>query len=66
MVGFEYEDPITSTGGGSDTNIFNLNGIDSVVLATGMSKVHTTNEFIKVEQLERTAELLYRLMTTAN
>ena len=31
-----------------------------------MSKVHTTNEFIKVEQLERTAELLYRLMTTAN
>ena len=57
---------ITSTGGGSDTNIFNLNGIDSVVLATGMSKVHTTNEFIEVEQLERTAELLYRLMTTAN
>ena len=39
---------ITSTGGGSDTNIFNLNGIDSVVLATGMSKVHTTNEFAVV------------------
>lgn len=60
------EPTITSTGGGSDTNIFNLNGIESVVLATGMTKVHTNDEYIKIEQLELTAELLYRLMTTAN
>ncbi|WMJ82775.1 M20/M25/M40 family metallo-hydrolase [Oscillospiraceae bacterium LTW-04] len=54
---------VGSTGGGSDVNIFNLNGIDAVVLATGMSKVHTTNEFIEVRQLELTAEMMYRLMT---
>lgn len=57
------EPVVGSTGGGSDVNIFNLNGIDAVVLATGMSKVHTTNEFIEVEQLELTAEMMYRLMT---
>lgn len=58
------EPVVTSTGGGSDVNIFNLNGIDSVVLGTGMSKVHTTNEFIEVKQLELTAEMIYRLITT--
>ena len=57
---------IGSTGGGSDVNIFNLNGIDAVVLATGMSKVHTTDEFIAVRQLELTAEMMYRLMTAAH
>lgn len=58
------EPVIGSTGGGSDVNIFNLNGIESVVLGTGMSKVHTTDEFIKVRQLELTAEMMYRLMLT--
>lgn len=58
------EPVVGSTGGGSDVNIFNLNGIDAVVLATGMSKVHTTDEFIEVKQLELTAEMMYRLMTT--
>lgn len=56
---------VGSTGGGSDVNIFNLNGIDSVVLATGMSKVHTTDEYIEVRQLELTAEMMYRLMAAA-
>ncbi|MFV0497225.1 MAG: M20/M25/M40 family metallo-hydrolase [Candidatus Fimivivens sp.] len=54
---------VGSTGGGSDVNIFNLNGIDAVVLATGMTKVHTTDEFIEVRQLELIAEMLFRLMT---
>lgn len=58
------EPAVGSTGGGSDVNIFNLNGINAVVLATGMTKVHTTNEFIEVKQLELTADLIYRLMTT--
>ncbi|HWP51362.1 MAG TPA: M20/M25/M40 family metallo-hydrolase [Clostridia bacterium] len=57
---------VGSTGGGSDVNIFNLNGIDAVVLATGMSKVHTTDEFIEIKQLELTAEMMYRLMISAN
>lgn len=56
---------ITSTGGGSDANIFNLHHIDAVVLGTGMTAVHTVNETIEVQQLENTAELVLRLMTTA-
>lgn len=65
LLDMGIEPVVGSTGGGSDVNIFNLNGIDAVVLATGMSKVHTTNEYIEVRQLELTAEMMYRLMTTA-
>lgn len=65
LVDMGIEPVVGSTGGGSDVNIFNLNGIDAVVLATGMSKVHTTNEYIEVRQLELTAEMMYRLMITA-
>ena len=57
---------VGSTGGGSDVNIFNQNGINAVVLATGMAKVHTTDEYIEVTQLELTAEMVYRLMTTVH
>lgn len=44
--------PITKpTGGGSDANIFNEKGLTTVNLSTGMSKVHTTEEFIKVSDM---------------
>ncbi len=52
---------VSPTGGGSDANVFNLNGIESVVLGTGMSKVHTTEEFITVENLENIAKLMLEL-----
>ena len=32
-------------GGGSDANIFNANGLEIAIAGTGMSKVHTVNEF---------------------
>lgn len=59
------EPNVTSGGGGSDVNIFNANGITAVVAATGMSKVHTTNEYIEIKQLELTAEMVYRIITKA-
>lgn len=41
-----------SSGGGSDANIFNKNGtIKCVVLSTGMEKVHTHEEYIKIDNL---------------
>ena len=43
------------TGGGSDANFFNAMGLPTAVLATGMSKVHTTDEFILEEDLYGTA-----------
>lgn len=46
------------TGGGSDANFFNTYGMPSAVLAIGMSKVHTTEEYIEVADLVKTAELV--------
>ncbi|MBU5485841.1 M20/M25/M40 family metallo-hydrolase [Clostridium sp. MSJ-11] len=51
-----------SSGGGSDANILNGNGIKAVTLATGMSKVHTVDEFITIENLVNTAKLTLEIM----
>ena len=41
----------TITGGGSDANIFNHNGIKAVNISTGMQNVHSTDEFIHINDL---------------
>ncbi len=51
-----------TSGGGSDSNVYNTKGIKAIVLGTGMDKVHTTNEQIAIEQLERIAELTLKIM----
>ena len=53
---------ICSTGGGSDANIFNANGIHSVVVGTGMEKIHGSSEYITVQNLENTEKLALELM----
>ncbi len=50
-------------GGGSDANIYNQKGLQAVVLGTGMTKVHTTQEHISVENLVDTARLAQALLT---
>ncbi|HNW25128.1 MAG TPA: M20/M25/M40 family metallo-hydrolase [Candidatus Cloacimonas sp.] len=40
-------------GGGSDANIFNANGLPTIIVGTGMNKVHTTDEDILVDELYR-------------
>jgi tripeptide aminopeptidase len=49
---------LKSTGGGSDTNVLNGNGIAAVTLAIGMSNVHTTSEYIAIADIARSAELV--------
>jgi len=56
---------IEATGGGSDANYFNAYGVPTAVLSTGMSKVHTTEEYIKEEHLYQTTELVLALIKTA-
>ena len=51
------------TGGGSDANIFNEKGIKTAVLGTGMQKVHTKEEFIKISALILGAKLLLEIVT---
>lgn len=41
----------TTTGGGSDANVFNQNGIMTINIATGMQKVHSTEEHIYIKDL---------------
>lgn len=52
------------TGGGSDANFFNGYGVPTAVLGTGMSKVHTTDEFIKEEDLYKLGELTVSIIKT--
>lgn len=48
------------SGGGSDTNILNANGIPSVNLSVGMDKVHTLDEVVRLEDImQATRFLLY-------
>ena len=53
---------LVSTGGGSDCNILNANGLAAVNLSTGMTSVHTTQEHIKLEALETAARLVQAII----
>lgn len=45
-------------GGGSDANIFNSFGLPTAIVATGMDKVHTTDEQLDLDDLASITELI--------
>ncbi|MDD3815202.1 MAG: M20/M25/M40 family metallo-hydrolase [Desulfocapsaceae bacterium] len=49
-------------GGGSDANIFNSSGLPTAIIATGMDKVHTTDECLDLKDLIRLTELLFAIV----
>jgi tripeptide aminopeptidase len=49
-------------GGGSDANIFNSYSIQCAILSTGMDKVHSTQETIKLSDMVHTAELILAVL----
>ncbi len=51
--------------GGSDANIFNRQGITTVILGTGMRRVHSPEEFLVLEDLYLCAELLLNCLLKA-
>ncbi len=53
------------TGGGSNTNIYNQNGIVSLTLASGMEDVHSTSENIRIDDLENLTRLIVKLAELA-
>ncbi len=57
---------LVSTGGGSDTNILNGNGIAAVTLAIGMNNVHTTLENIAIDSIVKSAELVVSIIQKAS
>jgi tripeptide aminopeptidase len=54
-----------STGGGSDTNVFNKKGICAVNLSAGMANVHSNEEYIKLNDIKKTAEFLVEIVKSA-
>lgn len=53
-------------GGGSDANIFNGKGLQVAIIGIGMDHVHSTEETIDLQDMKRTAELVFALLTTQN
>ncbi len=51
-------------GGGSDANIFNSLGLETAILGIGMENVHSTSEQISLNNIIRTLELCYSLITS--
>ena len=56
------EPVLRTTLGGSDANIYNAKGVPSIVVATGMEKIHTHDEFILRQELIKTAELSLEIL----
>lgn len=56
---------LESTGGGSDANMFNEKGITAVILGIAMQNVHTTEEFIKIEDMEASCRYLVEIIKVA-
>ena len=56
---------VEAAGGGSDANIFNGHGIETVILGTGMDRVHTVEERVTVDDMVRVSELLVEIIRQA-
>jgi tripeptide aminopeptidase len=62
-AGFE---PTTAySGGGADANVFNTRGLACVNLANGMADIHTPDERIAVDDLERMVDVTLGLVEAA-
>ena len=53
---------IEATGGGSDGNILAGKGLTSIVLSIGMEQVHSKDEYIRIDQLVKGAELVIAIV----
>lgn len=54
---------LVKTYGGSDNNNFIKNNIIGLVFASGMNNVHSTEEYTSIDELEKAANIVVKLMT---
>lgn len=52
----------TTSGGGSDTNVLNANGLLSINLGVGMKEPHTLEEHLHIKDLENSARLALEII----
>ena len=57
-----YEGRLVPTHIGSDNNIFAEFGLRGLVISSGMQNIHSTEEYIRIEDLTRGAELIAALI----
>jgi tripeptide aminopeptidase len=60
-----YRPRYVLTGGGADANVFNERGLQCLNLANGMTDIHTPDERIAVEDLERMVDVTLALVDVA-
>ncbi|WP_339250445.1 M20/M25/M40 family metallo-hydrolase [Sporosarcina sp. FSL W8-0480] len=56
---------LMTSGGGSDGNVFNGAGVPTVTLSVGYEEIHTKNERMPVEELNKLTELLIEIVRIA-
>lgn len=56
---------LMTSGGGSDGNVFNGAGVPTVTLSVGYEEIHTKNERMPVEELNKLTELLIEIVSVA-
>ena len=59
------EPRVRTAGGGSDANILNARGLPTVNLDAGMMRVHTADEYVTLDDLERLCSLVLQLVVMA-
>jgi len=63
--GLGHQLEVRAAGGGSDANILNGRGVETVIIGTGMQDVHTVNEQVAVEDMAHVANLLVSVLSRA-
>ena len=63
MRDMKLEPNILPSGGGTDGNVFRLNGIESVVVGMATNLMHTIDEYVVIPDLMNTARFCEELMT---
>jgi len=53
---------VEAGGGGSDANIFNSRGIEMIILGTGMEKVHSVEEHIRLDDMIESTHLILKII----
>jgi tripeptide aminopeptidase len=56
---------LLTSGGGSDANILNARGLPTVNLTAGMNQVHSADEHLSLDDLERLCSLVIRIILLA-
>jgi tripeptide aminopeptidase len=60
-----FEPRLGLSGGAADANVFNARGLECVNLANGMVDIHTSDERIAVDDLERMVDVTLALVDAA-